>query len=393
MKHIEAQLIHDMRNAASVIRGAADTLHGSAGTLKPEAIDHIAGMLSRRSDMLVRLLEDLAIVHQLDRGELSLQLQRVDVESAVRDYVDENGHAIEGSFEVVIDPDSVVIADPVRLSQILDNLLSNAARYGGPNVTLRAWPDGGMVRIAVSDDGPGVAPDLVDTLFDLYSRGSRSREIGGSGLGLAIVQQLCAAMGGTIAYDDTDGTTFVASLPAIQAAGGLPLVDPAGAGHSVSFWVTDAALADAVSDYAALGISAGEAVVLAVTPHHRDLVEARLVARGVDVDVARALGQYLPLDAEELTERLQRNGHIDPELFDRYIGDAVTAVGSLWRAFRVFGEIVDVYWRAGEGHLTLELEARWNRLRTEVDFPLYCGYEVGHGQHRLCDCHDAVLVA
>lgn len=393
MKQIEAQLIHDMRNAAGVIRGAAETLHGSASLMPPEAIDHVAGMIARRSDMLARLLEDLAVVHELDRGDLGLQLQRVAVAEAVVDHLTEYRDRIDGTLEAVIDPDAEVIADPVRLAQILDNLLSNAARYGGPNVALRAWRDGSVVRIAVTDDGHGVPPELVNSLFDLYSRGSRSRELGGSGLGLAIVQQLCEALGGSIAYDHSDGTTFTASLPAVQAAGSLPAVDPAGAGHSVSFWLDDSGMADAVADYAAIGFDAGEAVIIAVTAFHRELIEDRLTARGLDLDLARALGQYTVFDAEELTGLLERDGHVDPELFTSVIGTAVEKIDTRWREFRVFGEIVDVYWRAGDGHLALELEGCWNRLRAEVSFPLYCGYGLDAGQGSLCDCHDAVLVA
>ncbi len=393
MEHIEAQLIHDMRNAASVIRGAADTLHGSAQSMQPEAIDHIAGMLARRSDMLVRLLEDLTIVHDLDRGAPSLQLQRVSVETVVRDYLEEHRDQAEGTLEAVVDPEAAVIADPVRLWQILDNLLSNAARYGGPNISLRAWRDGSIVRIAVSDDGAGIAPELANTLFDLYTRGSRSREFGGSGLGLAIVQRLCAVMGGTIAYEGYDHTTFTVSLPAVQAAGCLPLVDPASAGHAVSFWGTDSDFADAVGDYAAFGITAGEAVVIALTPYHLDLVEERLEALGLDLDAARKLGQYLPMDADELAGLLERNGHVDPERFSAVIGEAVAAVDSQWRAFRVFGDFLNKNWQAEDGHLALELEACWNRLRAQVSFPLYCGYDIGNGQDLLCACHDAVLVA
>lgn len=393
MRHIEAQLIHDMRNAVSVIQGAADTLHLSARAMTPETVEHVAGMLSRRSSMLVRLLQDLAVVHELDRGDLGLRLQSVSVAEAVGDYVASRLDPYELDVEVEVDPTAKVIADPIRLAQILDNLISNATRYGGPHVSLRAWREGDMIRIAVSDDGPGVVPELVDSLFDLYSRGSRSRELGGSGLGLAIVQQLCAAMGGSIAYDDSEGTTFVASLPAVQKPGTVPSADPAGEGHSVSFWVTEDALTDAVTDYVSVGLCAGESVLIAVTAQHRDLVEARLVSQGFDLDAARALGQYRALDAEELTVLLERDGHVDPDAFTEIIGGLVNVIHERWEGFRVFGEIVDVYWRAGDGQLALELETCWNRLRTEVEFPLYCGYQITAGQDRVCDCHDAVLVA
>ena len=109
-------------------------------------------------------------------------------------------------------PDAVVIADPVRVTQVLDNLVTNAIRYGGQNVHVSAERAGSSVRLTVSDDGIGVPDELVDTLFDAYVHGTASHALGGSGLGLLIVRQLCEAMNGTIEYDGTNGTRFTATL-------------------------------------------------------------------------------------------------------------------------------------------------------------------------------------
>ncbi len=392
MRNIEAQLIHDMTNAATVIRGAAETLHASARTMPPDAVEEITAMLTRRTDMLIRLLEDLATVHAIDRGDLGLQLQGVNLTETLRDVVADNRGRVAGTLSVDIDPDARVLADPMRLSQILDNLLSNAARYGGDNVRLRAWTDGPVVRISVSDDGAGVPPELVGSLFDLYSRGDTSRKLGGSGLGLAIVQQLCRVMGGSIEYDDRVGTAFIATLPAVPTSGS-PSAEDARDGHTVSFWVDDPSLADTVADFTTNGLLRGEAVVLAITHPHRELIEERLVARGFDLVVAARVGQYLVLDATEVHAALVRQGHIDPERFEEIIGARVRTVDARWQTLRLFGEIVDLYWRTGRGHLALELEACWSRLRSEVDFSLCCGYEVSAGQDRVCDWHEAVLVA
>ena len=393
MRHIEAQLIHDMRNTATVIRGAAETLHASHQTLPPTAVDQITGMLARRTDMLVRLLEDLATVHALDRGDLTIQLQRVDLAEECRDVVselrDRTGHAID----VDIAPDAIVLGDPVRIAQILDNLLTNAARYGGTAVSLHAWRDGDVVRIEVNDDGPGVPAELVGSLFALYSRGLASRQLGGSGLGLAIVRQLCEILGGSIAYDNERGATFTATLPAVPVTSADLGQDAALQGHPVSFWVDDVGLADAVADYAAAGFVAGTAVVIAVTDEHRRMVEERLVGLGFDLAVAEGLGQYRVLDAAVLHEALTVADHIDPERFEAIVGGTLETVRNRWQGFRVFGEIVDLYWRNGDLHLALELESCWNQLRARSKFPLYCGYEISPDLDRVCDCHDAVLVA
>ncbi|MFL6157002.1 MAG: ATP-binding protein [Marmoricola sp.] len=393
MRDVEAQLMHDMRNTAAVIRGAADMLHGGHRTMPAESIDHVTAMLARRSDMLARLFEDLATVSAIERGDLGLELQGVDLAEALRDVVAEHRERCGKEIVVDVEPGAKVLGDPVRIVQILDNLLSNAARYGGDTVSVRVGREAEQVRIDVTDDGPGVAPELVDTLFDLYSRGATSRQLGGSGLGLAIVQQLCTAQGGAISYDDSTGATFTARLPVLPATTDVLGADAAREGHAVSFWVADDDLADSVARYVAAGLVGGEAVLIAVTDDHRRKVEERLAGLGLDVDEARRLGQYTALDADVLRDALKVDDHVDPTVFTDLIASAVDRVREQWATFRVFGEIVDLYWRDGDGHLALELEGCWNELRSRVPFPLYCGYGIAADQDRVCGCHDAVLAA
>ncbi|MCX6395477.1 MAG: ATP-binding protein [Propionibacteriales bacterium] len=393
MREFEAQLIHDMRNTACVIRGAAETLHLTHESMPTAALSDITGMLTRRSDMLVRLLEDLATMHALDRGDLTVGLQSVDLTETCDDLISAYQDQLGNRIHVELAADALVLGDPLRITQVLDNLLSNAARHGGHEVAVRAWLEGHEVRVAVTDDGPGVPEALVDSLFDPYSRGGASQQLGGSGLGLAIVHRLCAAMGGSIAYDNTAGTTFTVTLPAVPHPSGRTRKDAALAGHSVSFWVEDQTLADAVTDYVATGLANGEGVAIAMTESHRALVATCLAARGFDLDAARTIGQYLELDADEVSKAIVLDGRVSPDRFEAIIGTTIRTIDSRWRTFRVFGEIVDVYWRAGSGDLSLQLENCWNRLRATVDFPLYCGYQVSEEQESLRHCHDAVLVA
>ena len=92
-----------------------------------------------------------------------------------------------GSSRITVDvaDDALVVADPTRITQVLDNLVTNALRYGGPDVQVRAVREGAHVILTVSDDGPGIPEDLVDTLFDAYVHGRTSHGLGGSGLGPA----------------------------------------------------------------------------------------------------------------------------------------------------------------------------------------------------------------
>jgi two-component sensor histidine kinase len=395
MRDVEAQLIHDMQNTATVLREAATQLRDHRDTLPPGVVEHLTEMLARRSAMLVRLLGDLSTAHLAERGELDLSLQRVSLRELCRDLLDERQPEV-GSTRLTVDiaEDAVAIADPLRLTQVVDNLVTNALRYGGPHVHVSAAREGSHVRLTVSDDGAGIPDALAESLFDAYVHGSRSHGLGGSGLGLMIVRQLCEAMSGSISYRHTDRTRFTATFPALPTPSST--LDPDLAQeHSVAFWHTDENLAECLVPYVANGLAAGEAVLVAATREHHELLEDGLTAVGIDAVAAQESGQYLPLDADELHADLPVLQHIDLDRFDSLIGSAVARVHRRWRGFRVFGEIVDLYWRRRDNHLALELESCWSELRSRVPFSLLCAYELAPGESAgaLCDCHDTVVSA
>jgi two-component system phosphate regulon sensor histidine kinase PhoR len=112
-----------------------------------------------------------------------------------------------------------VVADRRALEHILSNLIDNAVKYcqDGASITLRATPDGPMVRIALVDTGPGIERKHLPRLFERFYRvdAGRSRDVGGTGLGLSIVKHLAEAMGGsaTVESEVARGTTFTVTLP------------------------------------------------------------------------------------------------------------------------------------------------------------------------------------
>jgi signal transduction histidine kinase len=110
----------------------------------------------------------------------------------------------------------MVRAEPVGLSQVVVNLLTNAYRYGGPVIDVEAVADGRGVTITVTDDGPGIAPDLLDRLFQPFIRGTGGAVRGGSGLGLTVAERTIEAFGGSIRYEPAQptGSRFVIELPA-----------------------------------------------------------------------------------------------------------------------------------------------------------------------------------
>lgn len=395
MKDVEAQLVHDMRNTAMVLHEAAMQLHNSRETLSPVMVGQLTEMLARRSDMLLRLLSDLSTAHLVEQGELDLSLQRVFLADICGEVLAEQRPADDLRITVEVADDAVVVADPIRLTQVLDNLVTNAVRYGGPNIRVSAVREGAHVRLTVRDDGPGVSPELVETLFDAYVRGTESHNVGGSGLGLLIVRQLCEAMSGTIEYDGCQGSAFTATFPAVPVSSAQLGVDVAGSGHSVAFWNADEDLMEDLLAYVANGLVGGEAVLVSATAAHHRMLEEELAAIGIDPVAVTESGQYLPLDAEALHHDLRDEDHVDEERFETLIRATVERARGRWRTFRVFGEIVDLYWRAGRNDLALELEAFWNQLRASAPFPLLCGYELAHGNSAgaICACHDSVVSA
>ena len=128
-------------------------------------------------------------------------------------------------FSVEVPREGLVVdGDPVRLAQVVANLLTNAAKYTPPKgcIEIRAARDGGEVTITVADDGPGVTPELLPLIFDLFVQGKRTtdRAEGGLGLGLALVKNLVALHGGSVSAKNrpTTGSEFSVRLPALDAA-------------------------------------------------------------------------------------------------------------------------------------------------------------------------------
>jgi two-component sensor histidine kinase len=352
-------------------------------------------MLARRSDMLVRLFDDLATAHEVGRGDLRLDLRAVAVGELCRSVLDQRLSA-DTSITVDVPDEVVAVADPVRLNQILDNLVTNAVKYGGPHVRVSASQDRTSVQLRVTDDGPGIPIHLRSTLFQAYTRGDGTDHgFGGLGLGLSIVKQLCEAMHGSVAYDDHGGSTFVVTLPALPKAHAELGYDAAADRHAVFFWQDCEQLAEQVARYAALGLSAGEAVLVAATPDHERLVEKHLAALGVDVPAVVSGGQYRTLAADTAHRRLASTPQLEQEVFQRVLGAAIDDVRREWRAFRVFGEVVDLFWRHGDADRALDLEACWNQLLEQRPFPLLCAYEVTgiRGSEALRDCHRTVVTA
>jgi two-component system sensor histidine kinase BaeS len=211
---------HDLRTPLTSITGYAETLVD--GTLGTENLPKVAAALQRQSRRLSRLVEDLMLLSRLEAREFTLVNEPVDLGAHVGGVAEEfrsRAAAASVALEVDVEPTGPVASDPVRISQVVTNLVENALRYapegGRVGVRVRAVPD--ETVIAVTDNGPGIDPEDLPRVFERLYVAQRYRAVRpeGSGLGLSIVHELVIAMGGTVAVSSqpAKGTTVTVRLP------------------------------------------------------------------------------------------------------------------------------------------------------------------------------------
>ncbi|MGY2874478.1 PAS domain S-box-containing protein [Marmoricola sp. URHA0025 HA25] len=202
---------HELRAPVSVLTGATSTLTGSFDVLEPQDRTDIARAVSNSSAQLRRLLEDLLTASRLQARRLALDPIELDLNDQLESItagVRQSTRSAQIRFTK--GPPVRVRADPVRLTQMFDNLLMNAIRHGEPPVDLSLTTDAHVAEIVVRDSGPGVPEELHGRLFERFETGSSS----GTGLGLFLVRELARAHGGEATYRQSD-RAFVVTLPTI----------------------------------------------------------------------------------------------------------------------------------------------------------------------------------
>ena len=222
-----ATLAHELRNPLAPIRNAVHVLN-CRGPEDP-TLQTAYEMIERQVAHMVRLIDDLLDVSRITRGKLELRKERVTLAAVVEQAVEASApHAASAGHDlsVSLPPEPVYLdADPVRLSQVLSNLLNNACKYTerGGRISLSARQDGSGVVIRVTDDGIGIAPEHLPGLFEMFSQvtAALDRSQGGLGIGLALVRGLVEMHGGTVSASSDGlgkGSAFTVRLPAAAAA-------------------------------------------------------------------------------------------------------------------------------------------------------------------------------
>ncbi|HEV3480215.1 MAG TPA: GAF domain-containing sensor histidine kinase, partial [Gaiellaceae bacterium] len=214
-----ATISHELRTPMTGVYGAAQTLLREDIELEPEQRQTLLSMIATEAARLSQITEEVLLASQLDRGELHFERAAVDVGEVVRAAVNSMRSQLHDSTPIEVDVADHVVAsgDSDRIQQVLVNLLDNAAKYGGAPVRISAESTNGLVRIAVSDAGPGISPADRDRIFEKFYRADteRSRAARGTGLGLYISRELAQRMGGRLALASApgEGARFVVELP------------------------------------------------------------------------------------------------------------------------------------------------------------------------------------
>jgi PAS domain S-box-containing protein len=200
---------HELRSPITVLTGSAQTLARHHDQLTGDERAELSDGMGRSAEQLRRLLADLLTASRLQAHKLDLDITSLDLAEHVQQAVGVLRHSVgESEVTVAIEPGLRVAADPVRLTQVVDNLVLNAVRHGRSPVRLAAAVHGDLVELSVHDAGAGVDEELQPRLFERFATGSNR----GTGLGLFLVRELARAHGGDATYRVDDGA-FVVTLP------------------------------------------------------------------------------------------------------------------------------------------------------------------------------------
>lgn len=227
VRQFVADASHELRTPLASIRGYSELTRRSPHQL-PEDVTHSIGRIESEATRMTSLVEDLLLLARLDEGR-DLEREPVDLSMLLVDAVsDAHAAGTDHVWSLDLPGEPVIVpGDRARLHQVFVNLLANARIHTPPGTEVKvglvpAEEGQRRVSVTITDNGPGISPDIASTLFERFVRGdsSRTRATGSTGLGLAIVHAVVEAHGGSVTVESEpgSGTTFRVELPAEEAA-------------------------------------------------------------------------------------------------------------------------------------------------------------------------------
>jgi signal transduction histidine kinase/ActR/RegA family two-component response regulator len=233
-----AMLGHELRNPLGAIVMATDLIGMDSDRAN---VSKRMAILSRQAHHLSRLVDDLLEVARVTTGKVRLQREPLAIDDLVRTGIDaasESTRAREITTTTVATSGAIVDGDPVRLAQVINNLIGNAIKYSGDAraIEIGTYLTEDGVELRVTDHGIGIEHDMLGRVFELFAQaeGGLARSEGGMGIGLTLVDRLVRLHGGVVAAQSEGrgkGSQFVVQLPVIQtqpAVAALPVAIPQG---------------------------------------------------------------------------------------------------------------------------------------------------------------------
>jgi signal transduction histidine kinase len=221
-----ATLAHELRNPLAPIRNSLHILRMSCGA--GPSSERVLKMMERQVSHMVRLVDDLMEVSRITRGKINLRKERVELAAILRSAVETSRPLIEAArhqLAITVPTEPLTLeADSVRLSQVIANLLNNAAKYTeeGGQIWLTARREGNEVSVSIRDTGLGIPGEMLPRIFDMFAQVDRTlkRSQGGLGIGLHLARTLIEMHGGRIearSGGPGQGSEFLFHLPLAQA--------------------------------------------------------------------------------------------------------------------------------------------------------------------------------
>jgi len=212
---------HEIRGPVTAIHLAVQTIR--KGKVRPEALSNLLAVVEREDRRLSQFVDELLDLGKIREGRLQLQYERVSLGEVVRDVarrLDVDLVRSHSSLSVVTEENIVGQWDRFRLEQVVNNILSNAIKFGlGKPIEVVTRAGGGRAILTVRDHGIGIEPEILPRLFKPFERGVSERHYGGLGLGLHIVKTIVEAMRGSVRVESkpAEGSLFTVELPLGEA--------------------------------------------------------------------------------------------------------------------------------------------------------------------------------
>ncbi|MCP3974497.1 MAG: GAF domain-containing protein [bacterium] len=215
-----ASVSHELRTPLTAVAGLADELQQAPGDFSETETREFIRLIAEQSNELAGIVEDLLVAGQTEMGSQNLNIEQIDLGAEIREIVSSaNRSGLGGELTLgAVDETIAALGDPLRVRQILRNLLTNAARYGGTEVRVEVGRTEAAAWLAVIDNGDGVPKRDSDRIFASYQRsGNAEQQPKSVGLGLSVSRKLARLMSGDLTYTRDQGLTrFELTLPAAR---------------------------------------------------------------------------------------------------------------------------------------------------------------------------------